>query len=36
MDKKYKEAGHLIEATDELFEYFTEYIDNTPEIKELK
>jgi type VI protein secretion system component VasK len=36
MDKKYKEAAHLIEATDELFEYFTDYIDNTPEIKELK
>ena len=36
MEKRYKEAAHLIEATDELLEYFNEYVENTPEIKELK
>lgn len=36
MEKRYKEAAHLIEATNELFEYFADYIENTPEIKELK
>lgn len=36
MEKRYKEAAHLIEATDELLEYFKDYIATTPEIKQLK
>jgi len=36
MDKRYKEAANLIEATDELLEYFKEYIQTSPEIKQLK
>jgi len=26
MEKRYKEAAHLIEATDELLEYFKDYV----------
>jgi hypothetical protein len=33
MEKRYKEAAHLIEATDELLEYFKDYIVIIPEIK---
>ena len=36
MEKRYKEAAHLIEATDELLEYFKDYTQTTPEIKQLK
>jgi len=33
MEKRYKEAAYLIEATDELLEYFKDYIFTSPEIK---
>lgn len=36
MEKRYREAAHLIEATDELLDYFKEYVQSTPEIKQLK
>jgi hypothetical protein len=36
MDKRYREAAHLIEATSELLEYFKDYYHTTPEIKQLK
>lgn len=36
MEKRYKEAAHLIEATDELLDYFKDYVQTTPEIKQLK
>jgi hypothetical protein len=36
MEKRYKEAAHLIEATNELLDYFKEYVQSTPEIKQLK
>jgi hypothetical protein len=36
MQKRYKDAAQLIEATDDVFEYFADYVENTPEIKELK
>jgi hypothetical protein len=36
MEKRYKEAAYLIEATDELLEYFKDYIQSSPEIKQLK
>ncbi len=36
MDKRYREAAQLIEATNELLEYFKEYYHTTPEIKQLK
>ena len=29
MDKRYKEAAHLIDATDELLLYFKDYTQNT-------
>lgn len=36
MEKRYKEAAHLIEATEELLAYFKDYIHTTPEIKQIK
>lgn len=36
MDKRYKEAANLIEATDELLLYFRDYLTTQPEIKNLK
>ena len=30
MDKRYQEAAHLIEATDELLLYFKDYMHSTP------
>jgi hypothetical protein len=36
MEKRYKEAAYLIEATDELLEYFKDYVQSSPEIKQLK
>jgi hypothetical protein len=36
MEKRYMDACHLKEATDELLEYFSEYVDSTPEIKHVK
>jgi hypothetical protein len=36
MDKRYQEAAHLIEATDELLEYFKDYRQNTPQIAQIK
>ena len=36
MEKRYKEAAHLIEATDELLDYFKDYVQTSPEIKQLK
>lgn len=36
MEKRYKEAAHLIEATDELLLYFADYVKSTPEIAQIK
>ena len=36
MDKRYQEAAHLIEATDELLLYFKDYMQNTPQIAQIK
>ena len=36
MEKKYKEAAHLIQATEELLLYFQDYTKTTPEIKQIK
>ena len=36
MDKRYQEAAHLIEATDELLEYFKDYRQNTQQIAQIK
>ena len=36
IDKRYKDAAHMIEATDELLDYFKDYINDIPEIKDVK
>jgi len=36
MEKRYKEAAHLIDATDELLVYFKDYMQNTQQIAEIK
>ncbi len=36
MEKRYREAANLIEATDELLLYFRDYLQTQPEIKNLK
>lgn len=36
MDKRYKEAAHLIDATEELLLYFKDYTQNTAQIAEIK
>lgn len=36
MNKRYKEAANLIEATDELLSYFEDYVNTTPEISQIK
>ena len=36
MEKRYKEAAHLIDATDELLLYFKDYEQNTQQIAEIK
>lgn len=33
MNKRYKEAAYLIQATDELLDYFQDYVKTTPEIR---
>ena len=36
IDKRYQEAAHLIEATDELLLYFKDYMQSTPQIISIK